>query len=117
SIQRQRSAGQEVALAHALGRAAARGEADLLEQDRERDRERVVDGEVIDVRGAEPGLVERAAGGIPRAVVGGIRDRGEMLMAMALSGAGERDARRALRLGRYHQRHRTVGDRAAVEQL
>ena len=57
-IEGQLAAAREIARARTLRRPAARREARLLDEDGERDRERVVDREVVDVGALQAGLPE-----------------------------------------------------------
>ena len=116
-VQRQRAGGRKVPSPRALGRTAARREADFLQQDRQRDGEGVVDGEVIDIGEGELRFIERAARRVARAVIRRVGNRAQVLVPVPLAGAEHGDARLHARLGRYDERHGAVRDRAAIEHL
>lgn len=106
--------GVEVAAPRAIRRAAARREAQFFQQHGQRDGEGVVDAQVVDLVRADAGvgigLPERAR----RAGVEDIAQRRQVLVAMRLPGAA--DAHGPV-VRADHQRHRAVGDRAAVQQV
>ena len=81
----------------ALCGAAARGEADLLEQHGQRDGEGVVDAQVVDVGQAQPCLVERALRRLGGAALHHVLHGRQVLVAVRLAGARHGHARPAPR--------------------
>ena len=115
-VQRQGAAACEAAVANPAGRLAARGEAGFLQQHGQRDRERVIDAQVVDRAAREACFGEGGLRGFRGAGGHDVVQGGQVLVLMGLAGAAEDHAGLLGPARGNHQRHAAVGDRTAVQQ-